>query len=84
MNVRQAIKEIRKRQGLSQEELAGDASISQTALSQIENGRRPSVDTMSRISKALKTPEALIHLSTLEKDNVPESDKFYMINSFRS
>jgi len=54
MNLGQAVKEIRKHQGLSQEELAKEANITQTALSQIENGRRPSVETLSRISKGFK------------------------------
>ncbi len=75
MTTGQAIKEIRKNQGLSQEDLASAAKISQTALSQIENGRRPGVETLTRISRALKTPEAFIHLMTLEKNDVPKSKR---------
>jgi transcriptional regulator with XRE-family HTH domain len=82
LTIGEAIKELRKNQGISQGELAKTANISQTALSQIENGRRPGVETFSRISKALKTPEPLIHLMTLEKADIPESKQFLFDSLF--
>jgi len=45
---------LRKRRGLSQEELAGDAEIDVTYLRGIERGRRnPSLMVMIRLSKQL-------------------------------
>jgi transcriptional regulator with XRE-family HTH domain len=39
--------------GLSQEEVAGRMGISQAALSQIENAKRPRRETLERLSAAL-------------------------------
>lgn len=71
MNLGFAIKEIRKRKGLSQVELAGKANLSQTALSQIEKGKRPGIQTLKSISTALEVPESLIYVMGIEKDDVP-------------
>jgi len=71
MTIGEAIKQIRKSKDLSQEALADAAEITQTALSQIENGRRPSAQTLTRLCTALNTPEPLVHLMTLEKKDVP-------------
>lgn len=75
MTIGNAIKELRKKQGLSQEELAKAAGITQTALSQIENGARPAEQTFSNLSKALKVPEVMIHLLTFDKEDIPKSKK---------
>lgn len=75
MNLGQAIKEVRKNQGWSQMKLAKAAKISQTALSQIENGKRPGEKTLQRISKALKTPEALFYIMAIDEKDVPASKK---------
>ncbi|MBU0518376.1 helix-turn-helix domain-containing protein [bacterium] len=55
MNVGSKIKEIRKRCGLSQEELAEGAKINRTYLSQLENSRSsPTVAVLMRIANALE------------------------------
>ena len=71
MNLGLAIKEIRKQKSLSQTELAKKASLSQTALSQIEGGKRPGINTLKKISKALEIPESLIYVMAIEKQDVP-------------
>lgn len=49
------IKEMRKAQNLSQEELAQEANLDRTFLSQIETGRKqPSLLTIFRLASALK------------------------------
>lgn len=51
------IRKLRKKQGLSQEQVAVEAKIDLTTLNEIENGNRnPSVKTIYKISLALKTP----------------------------
>jgi transcriptional regulator with XRE-family HTH domain len=75
MNLGLAIKEIRKNQGWSQVELAKAAKISQTALSQIENGKRPGEKTIQKISNVLKTPVALFYIMAFEEKDVPVSKK---------
>lgn len=73
MKIGEAIKELRKKQSLSQEQLAKAAGISQTALSQIEKGTRPQDQTLQDLSKALSVPVGLIHLLTVKKEDIPES-----------
>ncbi|HYF30960.1 MAG TPA: helix-turn-helix transcriptional regulator [Chitinophagaceae bacterium] len=73
MTIGQAIKEIRKRKRLSQAALAERAGITQTALSQIENGKRPGEKTFERLSEALGVAMPLIHLMTYEQKDVPAS-----------
>jgi transcriptional regulator with XRE-family HTH domain len=75
MNLGKAIKELRKEKGLSQEELAAASSITQAALSQIENGKRPGSGTLTKVSKALKVPVSLIYVLGMEKDDVPKERK---------
>jgi transcriptional regulator with XRE-family HTH domain len=49
------IKEMRKAQNLSQEELAQEANLDRTFISQIETGRKqPSLLTIFRLAAALK------------------------------
>jgi transcriptional regulator with XRE-family HTH domain len=72
MNVGKAIRELRKNGQWSQEELAKKAMITQAALSQIENGKRPGIETLKKISSALEVPESLIYVMGLEKEDVPE------------
>jgi transcriptional regulator with XRE-family HTH domain len=76
MNLGKTIRDIRKRQGLKQEELAAAAAISRTSLSQIENGSaRPSDDTLKRLCAALNVPESLVYIHSFEKEDVPESKR---------
>lgn len=71
MNLGIAIKELRKGKGLSQVELAEKANLSQTALSQIEKGKRPGIQTLKNISNALEVPESLIYVMGIEVGDIP-------------
>lgn len=71
MNLGKAIKTLRKKQELSQEELAASANITQAALSRIENGKRPSVVTLQKLSEVLEVPESLFYVMGIEKGDVP-------------
>ena len=76
MNEGNSIRLIRKKLGLTQQEMAGKCQLSQTALSQIENGlKRPSLKTLKKICSALEIPEALIYILGMENTDVPESKK---------
>ena len=53
--VGEKIKQLRKRNGLSQEQLATMAKLDLTSISEIESGlRNPSLKTLHKISLALK------------------------------
>lgn len=71
MDLGKAIKVLRKKQGLTQQELATACKLTQATLSQIENGKRPGSSTLKKISKALDVPESLIYVIGIEKGDVP-------------
>lgn len=75
MNIGKAIRDIRKRQGITQDGLADAAGISRTSLSQIENGVRPGEDTLKRLCAALNVAESLVYIYSFEKEDVPESKR---------
>jgi transcriptional regulator with XRE-family HTH domain len=50
------VKELRRRRGFSQEELAGRAGLHWTYLSDLERGQQtPTVDVVNRLARALGT-----------------------------
>jgi transcriptional regulator with XRE-family HTH domain len=82
MDIGKAIKELRKHKNLSQEELGVKASITQAALSQIENGKRPGIRTLKRISEALEVPVSLLYVIGMEKEDVPKEKALLYENLF--
>lgn len=77
MDVGKAIREIRKKQGLSQVELSQKTGLTQATLSNIESGRkRPGPETLDKISVALNIPISLIYITGLEKEDVADDKKF--------
>lgn len=75
MNIGSAIRDLRKRKGLTQEELSAIAKISKNAMSSIENGARPSTETLKRLCKALDVTESLIYVYGMEKEDIPEGKR---------
>lgn len=82
MNLGLAIRELRKERGLTQITLASKAELSQTALSQIEKGKRPGKNTLKKISTALSIPESLIYVMGLEKKIFLRKSSHSMIHFF--
>ena len=74
MNIGKTIKELRKRKGLSQQELAKLTGISQTYISQLEKNadRNPSVEILNKISKALEIPYPILAFLTLDNSDINE------------
>lgn len=76
MNEGNSIRLIRKKLGLTQQEMADKCHLSQTALSQIENGlKRPSLKTLKKICTTLDVPEALIYILGMEHADIPENKR---------
>ncbi len=76
MNIGNSIKKIRIDQGLSQGDLAERCGISQTSMSQIENGiKRPNPSNLKKICKVLRVPEAILYLYSLDENDVPKEKK---------
>jgi transcriptional regulator with XRE-family HTH domain len=69
-----AIKMIRKRQAISQVDLAQRCNISQTSLSQIENNlKRPRGKTLKKLCEAMEIPESMVYILGMEHSDVPPS-----------
>jgi XRE family transcriptional regulator, regulator of sulfur utilization len=76
MNIGLAIKSIRKKLSITQQELAERCGITQTALSQIETGiKRPSHRTISKICKTLDIPESIVYILAMQEEDVPAAKK---------
>ncbi len=76
MNVGIAIRSIRRKIGITQYELAERCNISQTSLSQIENGiKRPSDRTIKKVCQVLDIPESVIYILGMQETDVPTSRK---------
>ncbi len=76
MNVGIAIRSIRRKIGITQYELAERCNISQTSLSQIENGiKRPSERTIKKVCQVLDIPESVIYILGMQETDVPTSRK---------
>lgn len=72
MKIGETIKDIRKRKGLSQQELATISGISQTYLSQLEKGDRqsPTIDVLHKISEALELPYPVLEFLSLDYSDI--------------
>ncbi len=76
MNIGIAIKTIRTHFGISQEDLSLKTGISQTSISQIENGlKNPSKRTIKKICDVFQIPEAIVYIIGVDHSDVPESRK---------
>ena len=65
---------IRKKQHISQVELARKCNISQTSLSQIENNlKRPRGKTLKKLCAAMEVPESIIYILGIEHNDIPAS-----------
>jgi transcriptional regulator with XRE-family HTH domain len=88
MELGEKIKTLRKRQGLSQEELAERVEINSTHLSRLETGKyQPSIDVLKRLAEALEV--SADHLLSAEAEepaevhirNKPLADRIRLIDS---
>lgn len=76
MNIGIAIRSIRRQSGMPQFELAEKCGISQTSLSQIENGaKRPSTRTLQKVCEILDVPQSIIYILGMQETDVPASRK---------
>lgn len=76
MELGNAIREIRKKKGLSQKVLAEKCKISTNALCQAELGKTfPSKTTINTICKVLDIPVSYLLFFSLTEEDVPEHKK---------
>lgn len=72
MDIGKSIRELRKKKGLSQEDLAKKVDMTQASISHIECGKKRASDSsLKKISKALGVPESLLYIHAAEREDVP-------------
>ena len=76
MNVGQAIKKLRLKAGMTQEQLALKVDMSANAISSLELGKTyPPKNTVEKLCEVFGISQALFQLSTIEEQDFPEEKR---------
>jgi len=76
MNLGLAVKTLRKNKGLTQGNFCEMVGITQSYLSQVENGNKePSIDVVKKIADALGTPMPILFWFTLTEEDVDDNKR---------
>jgi transcriptional regulator with XRE-family HTH domain len=74
MNIGSAIRQVREGLGYSQEKLSDKTGLSQTSISQIENGvKTPSKKTIDKICKVLGVPADVLYILGIDVADIPKN-----------
>jgi transcriptional regulator with XRE-family HTH domain len=74
MNIGETLKKLRKRRGLSQQEVSEKSNISRTYISLIEKGEcNPSIELLESIGKVLCIPFPIISFMSFDINSIPEN-----------
>lgn len=78
MNLGGAIRNFRKKKGLSQIALAKKCSLTQAYLSLIENNKKdPTIPTLQKISSVLEVPVPIFFLGAISPEDIDESKRSF-------
>lgn len=78
MNIGKCIKDFRKSKGLNQKDFSFEIGITQTYLSQIENGIKvPKFAILESVSTVFDIPIQVLIWKTLEKKDIPIEKQMY-------
>lgn len=83
MDIGKIIKDVRKKQRISQKDLAILCEISQAYLSQIENNHKePNLSILKIIAKRLNIPLPILFFMSLDENDISEKkrDSFNVVN----
>jgi len=76
MNVGTAIKKLRMRKALNQQEFASRIGITQTYLSQVENGhKKPSLEVLELIAEDSEIPLPILFWCGVELEDITETKR---------
>lgn len=76
MKIGAAIRLVRNNLDISQEELSSRSGLSQTTISQIENGlKTPTQRSLKKICTAMDTPEAVLYILAMDETDIPRNRK---------
>lgn len=76
MNIGQAIKILRHKNGMTQPQLAVKCGISTNALLALEKGRAyPAKATVDKLCKAFDIPQSYMLMASIEEKDIPEEKR---------
>lgn len=76
MDIGQAIKMLRTKQGMTQGQLADLCGMSVNGVSLLELGRRfPTKSTVDRLCQAFGIPQSYVALASIEESDIPEEKR---------
>ena len=77
MKIGQAIRTLRKKELMNQEEFASSVGITQSYLSLIEKGhKKPSLEVLQQMADILNTPLPVLFWFGLEREDVDEKKQY--------
>lgn len=76
MDLGQAIKTLRTKQGMTQAQLAEKCGMSKTAICSLETGKAyPPKATVDRLCQAFGIPESFLLMASIEEEDIPEEKR---------
>lgn len=76
MDIGQAIRELRKSQGMTQPQLAMRCGMSVNSVCMLETGKHfPSKCTIEKLCRAFGIPQSYFMLSTIEESDIPKEKR---------
>ncbi len=76
MEIGDTIKKMRKKNGMTQEDLSKVSGVTQTYISQIESGRRkPTLKILELLCDSINVPFPIIAFLSLDVNSIPENKR---------
>jgi transcriptional regulator with XRE-family HTH domain len=76
MDLGQAIKTLRMKQGMTQKQLADKCAMSTNAICSLETGKAyPPKGTIMRLCRALEVPTSYLLVASIEETDIPEEKR---------
>lgn len=76
MDIGQAIKELRVKQGMTQGQLADRCGMSTNAICSLETGKAyPPKSTVDKLCEAFGIPQSYLLMASIEEEDIPEDKR---------
>jgi transcriptional regulator with XRE-family HTH domain len=76
MDIGQAIKTLRQKNGMTLVQLADKCGMSKTALSSLETGKAyPPMATVKKLCQAFDRPQSFLLMASIEESDIPEEKR---------
>jgi len=76
MNIGQAIKKLRQKNGMTQAQLAERCGVSQNSICSLETGKAyPPKATVEKLCQAFDIPQSFLLMASIEEKDIPEEKR---------